>query len=89
MSIFEDAQGRKAGAGVRAQMRAARAPIEKAIASQKVKGLETVPFASPQARTLAMEEGLAWPSFRAAMPTGGRGFTTADVRRIVKEADAQ
>jgi len=83
MSIFEDRQWAMAGPMVRAQMRAGRAPLERAMESTQIKGLGGVKFASDAARTLAMAENLSWPVFSVERASSARGFTVSDVRRIL------
>lgn len=83
MSIFENRQWAIAGPMVRAQMRAGRAPLERAMESTHIKGLGGVKFASDAARTLAIDKGLSWPVFSVERPSSARGFTVSDVRRIL------
>jgi hypothetical protein len=47
-------------------------------------GLESVEFASSQARALAEEHSLGPGDFQGRQPSGSSGFTVADVREIAE-----
>ncbi len=85
MSDFTEAQWAKAGAASRARANAVREPIQAAVRSATVRGLDSVPFASGVARDLAMGARLSWVAFEESgvKPSASSGYTAADVRRVV------
>ena len=89
MSLADkDRQWLKAGKACRAHAEAARRPVAQAVAKAALRGLEGVPFASGAAHGLALSSGLSWTAFDGEEGAGkDGGYTTADVRRILKNLE--
>jgi len=84
MASFQDLLWARAGKASRARAEAVREPVRRAVAASAERGLDGVPFASPQARTKAKDGGLSWFHFEDEIPASPKGFTVGDVKRILE-----
>lgn len=63
-------------------------PVAKPQASEGPASLDTVRFASAQARIAAEEAGMVAGDFEGAKPSSADGFTKPDVQKVIDAQDA-